>query len=175
MTVFVAIALVITPPVEPHQEAPQWLSNRPAPIAAIEASTSSWYIVEPPVLPLSPLSSAEIGSPVALDVSPIPPPPEPPTLRERALNRLVELGAAPWQIGVFDCIGWHESNWRNVRNHQSGDDGVFQISDIHDPQLRAQGLDPYVPEDAATFAWQLSRQGSTFKPWVVAPLCVRAA
>ena len=62
-------------------------------------------------------------------------------------------------------------------DHYNGDGsvdaGVYQLNSIHNAQLRAEGLDPHVPEDAATNAWQLSRGGTTFRPWVVAPICVR--
>lgn len=104
-----------------------------------------------------------------------PPPPPPPsptdgTLRERALNRLAEHGAVQWQLDVFDCIGWYESGWQNKRS-PTGDDGVFQINDVHDPELRRRGLDPYAPEDAADYAWSLSLSGTTFKPWNVRAKC----
>ena len=98
------------------------------------------------------------------------PPPEL-SLRERALNRFVELGAPPWVVGAFDCIGWYESKWQNVRS-RTGDTGVLQINDVHRPELRAWGLDPWVPEDAATWSWHLfTRAGWSFRDWTVRGLC----
>jgi hypothetical protein len=98
-------------------------------------------------------------------------PPTPLTLRERALNRLAELGAPQWAISAFDCIGWRESGWENKRSVTS-DDGTLQINDVHDAELRASGLDPYVPEDAATFSWRLfTRAGWSFRDWTVRGLC----
>lgn len=93
------------------------------------------------------------------------------TLRERALQKLTELGAPPWVVNGFDCIGWRESKWSNVRS-RTGDDGVLQINDVHDPELRRLGLDPYVPEDAAEFSWRLfTRAGNSFRDWTVRGLC----
>lgn len=93
------------------------------------------------------------------------------TLRERALGQLAALGAPPWVIAGFDCIGRHESGWRNARS-STGDSGVFQINDVHRPELARLGLDPWLPEDAATFALQLwARAGGSWRDWTVAPLC----
>lgn len=127
------------------------------------------------VLPIvgSPAPPATIvaAPPVAATPEPaplqLPPPIDPGDLRGRALARFVELGAAPWQVAMFDCIGRNESGWQNVRGRWSPDSGVLQINDVHLPLLHDLGLDPWVPEDAATFAWQLSRQGRNFSPWTV--------
>lgn len=95
----------------------------------------------------------------------------PVTLRERALNRFAELGAPAWVIAAFDCIGRNESGWTNSRS-KTGDSGTLQINDVHRPELDRLGLDPMVPEDAATFAWRLfTRAGWSFRDWVVAPWC----
>jgi len=92
------------------------------------------------------------------------------SLRDRALAKFHALGAAQWQINVFDCIGWYESGWQNKQS-PTDDEGVLQINRVHLPQLQAQGLNPWVPEDAATYSWQLSRQGTNFRPWTVHGLC----
>lgn len=97
-------------------------------------------------------------------------------VRGRALAKIASFGAAQWQIDVFDCIGWHESGWQSKRSNKANyngtyDHGPFQINDVHWSQLNAQGLDPYVPEDAATYVWQLSRQGTRFGAWSVHSLC----
>ena len=93
------------------------------------------------------------------------------TPRERTLNRLVELGAPGWVVGAFDCIGWRESGWANVRS-KTGDSGVLQINDVHGPELARLGLDPWSPEDSASFAWLLfTRAGWSFRDWTVAPKC----
>jgi hypothetical protein len=98
------------------------------------------------------------------------------TVRDRALTQLQWLGAAQWQISVFDCIARNESRWQNKRSDRMNyngtwDHGVWQINDIHWPLLNALGLDPYIPEDAARFVWRLSRSGSSFQPWSVRASC----
>jgi len=124
-------------------------------------------------------SFVPIASP-ALNVSP-PPPPEdatpalapPPelTLRERALNRFAELGAPQWVVNAFDCVGWRESRWLNVRS-RTGDTGVLQINDVHNPELWRLGLSAWSPEDSATFSWLLfTRAGWSFRDWTVRGLC----
>lgn len=133
-------------------------------------------------LPLGPTQAGEVVGVSFETLAPTPPepalapepepepPPAPLSLRDRALGRFVELGAAPWQVAIFDCIGWRESRWSNVRS-KTGDSGVLQINDVHSAQLRAQGLDAWVPEDAATYSWQLSRRGTNFTPWTVHASC----
>lgn len=98
------------------------------------------------------------------------------SVRDRALSKLRELGAAAWQIGVFDCIGSHESGWQSIRSRRANsngtfDHGPFQINDIHWPLLNSLGLDPYRPEDAAVFVWRLSGNGQRFGAWSVHASC----
>ncbi len=177
-----AAALVFTPaPVTPRQEAKPWHALPPsARVVQPAAPTSSTYIWDDSATWESSFAATVSPAPLVSAPPEIPPAPTIPppelTLRERALNRLTELGAQPWQVVVFDCIGLHESGWENVDHRNpdgSVDAGVYQLNSIHRAQLAAEGLDPHVPEDAAQYAWQLSRQGTTFRPWVVAPICVR--
>lgn len=98
------------------------------------------------------------------------------SVRDRALAQFARLGATGWQISVFDCIGYHESGWQSKRSNKQNsngtwDNGPMQINDIHWPTLNRLGLDPYVPEDAAVYAWRLSSEGHNFKPWSVAASC----
>lgn len=158
----------------------------PVPVETVEAVTPPAVepvdlVVAPPHEPEQPPVDA---SPPTTEVPPPPPEPEPQlhpamtgTVRERALARLAELGATPWMLTVFDCIGRHESGWQSIRSHRANpngtfDHGPFQLNDVHWPTLNGAGLDPYVPEDAATFAWSLSRNGTRFSPtWTVASRC----
>jgi hypothetical protein len=101
----------------------------------------------------------------------LPPPPilVPPTLRERALNKLAELGAPQWVVRGLDCLGWAESGWQAIRSKYMNDNGTWdhsfwQFNDIHWPRLNRMGLNPYIPEDAAVFAWTLYSE-SGFGPW----------
>jgi len=105
-----------------------------------------------------------------------PPPAATSNVRDRALAQFAQLGATSWQISVFDCIGWHESGWQSKRSNKQNPNGTYdhgplQINQIHYPKLNALGLDPYVPEDAAVYAWRLSSEGHNFKPWTVAASC----
>lgn len=98
----------------------------------------------------------------------------PPTLRDIALARFAQLGAQPWEIAAFDCIGRRESGWTNKRS-PTADDGTLQINDVHDPELATLGLDPYNPSDAADYSWLLYRRRGNFHDWTVAPACGLAA
>jgi len=92
-----------------------------------------------------------------------------PTLRQRTLDTLTQLGATPEQLTVWDCIGQAESGWTNTTS-TSGDHGVLQINAIHLEHLARIGLDPYIPEDAATYAYNLW-QARGFQPWTTAKGC----
>lgn len=96
-------------------------------------------------------------------------PPSQPTLRQRTLNTLAELGATPAQLTVWDCIGQAESGWTNATS-PTGDHGVLQINAIHLEHLARIGLDPYIPENAATYAYGLW-QTRGFQPWTTAKAC----
>jgi hypothetical protein len=118
-------------------------------------------------------ASAPMPSPVLSVASPpttLSPPIEL-SLRERTLGRLADLGAPQWVVNAFDCVGWFESKWQNVRS-RTGDTGVLQINDVHRPELNRLGLDPWSPEDSASFAWLLfTRAGWSFRDWNVRGLC----
>jgi hypothetical protein len=96
-------------------------------------------------------------------------PPPPSTLRQRTLDTLTQLGATPEQLTIWDCIGLAESNWTNATS-ATGDHGVLQINQIHLAHLARIGLDPYIPEDAATYAFGLW-QARGFQPWTTAKAC----
>jgi hypothetical protein len=96
-------------------------------------------------------------------------PPPPSTLRQRTLDTLTQLGATPEQLTIWDCIGLAESNWTNATS-ATGDHGVLQINQIHLAHLARIGLDPYIPEDAATYAYGLW-QARGFQPWTTAKAC----
>lgn len=97
-------------------------------------------------------------------------PPPQPTLRQRTLDTLTELGATPEQLTIWDCIGRAESGWTNATS-TTGDHGVLQINAIHLEHLARIGLDPYIPEDAATYAYGLW-QARGFQPWTTAKGCI---
>lgn len=195
----VVIAFIVTGIVVPDSAA---ASDTPSvdPLAVLEASSALITAAGPPDTPGSPSFDVVLSPDVHLDIEPPPalikpveqsepaPPrvePAPPagsamavtgSIRDRALDKLRALGAAQWQISIFDCIGAHESGWQSKRSNRMNsngtwDHGPFQINDIHWPALNAQHLDPYVPEDAAVYVWQLSRSGTSFGAWSVHGLC----
>lgn len=93
----------------------------------------------------------------------------PATDRDRALATLADLGAPAWVVRGFDCIASSESGWASIRSRYQNsngtyDHGVFQLNDVHWPRLNRLGLDPYIPEHAATFVMVLWRE-SGFGPW----------
>jgi len=96
-------------------------------------------------------------------------PPAAPTLRQRTLDTLTKLGATPEQLTVWDCIGQAESGWTNATS-TSGDHGVLQINQIHLEHLGRIGLDPYMPEDAAAYAYGLWLARG-WQPWTTAKGC----
>jgi hypothetical protein len=91
------------------------------------------------------------------------------SIRGRALARFAELGAPAWVIAGFDCIGWKESGWNSIRSRYMNSNGTYdhgplQFNDVHWPRLNRYGLDPYVPEHAAEFAWIIFQEQG-FNPW----------
>lgn len=167
----VSIALVLSaPPVDSHPTSveepwtPIAFSAAPSPEIWFPEETTSWGVsgfaeIVPPVSTV----------PAAVPETPTTTPSK--TVRERTLSKLAELGAPEWVVAAFDCVGWYESKWANVRS-RTGDTGVLQINDVHRPELARLGLDPWVPEDSAEFAWRLfTRAGWSFRDWNVRGLC----
>jgi hypothetical protein len=149
-----AYEVVVTPILPPITTRPVWTDT--ALLLSFEGPPPTAPEPEPEPEPERP---ADHPAPVALDSS----------VRGRALSTLAELGAPGWVINGFDCLARSESGWRNIRSDHANsngtfDHGVWQINDVHWPRLNARGLDPYVPEDAATFVWTLWRE-SGFGPW----------
>ncbi len=178
----VSVCLLFTPNVAPKE--PAWHTNAaPTPAVSVATPTMQYPITtatdsfvtmtEPAVIESYTIVASEVAvSPTTTTSTPTDPPPSSPlTLRERALNRLAELGAPQWVLNAFDCVGWFESRWSNVRS-RTGDTGVLQINDVHRPELYRLGLDPWSPEDSASFAWLLfTRAGWSFRDWTTRGLC----
>lgn len=181
LIVSLSVALIIGATVPAEQPAnaanvtpavPYALVSSPPDPPAISIAPDAEIVAERIPAPL--IEAAPIADPPLPPI--VPPPPVELTIRERALAQLERLGATERQLIVFDCIGWYESGWQSKRSNQRNADGTydhgpFQINDVHRAQLAAQNLDPYNPEDAATYVWQLSRQGRIFTAWAVHTLC----
>lgn len=79
---------------------------------------------------------------------------------------------APIMLEVARCESQYKVTAHNTTLNKDGttDGGVFQINSIHDPELKALGLDKWNPEDNIKFA-RILYDRSGLKPWKSSEHC----